>query len=192
VSTLFVLGPLPKTYAYSPNNFTNHPIFQYTYDDSSRYSLSAPLHPVRISEFYQWLSHFKPGSTPVVEAPWHYIWGYNPFPYYQAVHRQPIVIGAIGNNTLQSSRRGEPVPKSGIDLEHAAHVGDTAGLLRRGVRFVIFHKELATEFRMPAVPRVDATAWIARYRQQYGPPVYEDAILVVFEIAPSPAGALGH
>jgi hypothetical protein len=182
LSTMFVCGPIPRTYAYNPNNFTNHPVFQYSYDDSNRYSISAPMRPLKISEFYRSLSRLKPGSTTVVEVPWHLVWGYNKIPSYQAVHRQRIVVGAIGNNTLQTSRWGETVLNSGIDLEHEVHVGDAAGLHKRGVRYVIFHKELAAEFNGPTPPRVDLAAWIARYRQQYGVACYEDSILVVFDI----------
>jgi hypothetical protein len=144
--------------------------------------MHAAVRPFKIPQFYRRLSELEPGSITVVEAPWHYNWGYDPFPFYQAVHRQSVVIGGIGNNTLRSSRRGEAIPGSGLDLEHAVHVGDAAGLQRRGIRFVIFHKSLATEFPLHGVPRVDAAAWVVRYRQQYGAPIYDDDALVVFEI----------
>jgi hypothetical protein len=182
VSVALCLGPLPKTYGYCPNNFTNHPIFQYTYDDSSLFSMTPSLRPLGIPLFYRWLSHFKPGSATVVEAPWHYIWGYNPLPFYQAVHRQPVVIGAVGTNSLGRARRGEPIPGTGIELARFVSVDDAVGLQKRGVRFVIFHKSLGTEFAMPGAPSVDPSFWIARYRQQYGAPIYDDPVLVVFEI----------
>lgn len=184
VAVLFAFGPIPKTYGYRPNNFTNHPLFQYTYDASREYAFDRILHPPKIPEFYRILSRLKPGSTTVVEAPWYLNWGWNPYPYYQAIHRQEVVIGAFANNTAKTSRWGELILGSGIELEHEVHVGDAAGLHRRGVRYVIFHKNLRGELPKLSPPRLDPGSWIANYRKQYGAPAYEDESLVVFDIAP--------
>ncbi len=186
VVLLFGLGPLPAIYYY-PNNWTNHALFQYEYDESSPYSYVGAVRPRRVSPFYRQLAAHPAGALLIVEAPWYYAWHENPYPFYQAVHRQRMQVGFVGALD-RFVRPGElPILGSGIRPHNAVHVADAAKLRKRGVRYVIFHRSLRDELPLPPNEAIDVGDWIRRYAGEYGPPVYEDADITVFDVA-RPAG----
>jgi hypothetical protein len=179
---LLYYGPLPRIY-YRPNDWTNHGLFQYGYDPA-RNSVYRALRPVQIPAFYQQLRQLAPASLRLVEAPWYYEWHNNLYPYYQQVHRQHMSVGFVGD-VWHGNRAGEiPLTRDGFVFRNVIHVFDHAALLRRGVRFVVFHTDLHAELPpgWPYATPVDVTPWVEHYRRIYGPPVYTDPRVIVFDV----------
>jgi hypothetical protein len=176
---LFGVGPIPSIYRY-PNNWTNHGLFQYEYDPTSPLSYARLVTARRISPFYQGLAALPAGALLIVEAPWYYPWWQNPYPYYQAVHRQRMQVGGVATQD-RFVRTGEVPEGVGIHLRNVVHVGDDAELRRRHVRYVIFHKSLSEEVATRPPLIVDVSDWIRRY-SEHGAPVYEDREIVVFDL----------
>ncbi|MGH9339201.1 MAG: glycosyltransferase family 39 protein [Acidobacteriota bacterium] len=183
---LLFFGPLAQTY-YSPNNWTNHALFQYYYDFSNKdYSYSHILKPDKVSEFYHELGRFPRNSLTLVEAPWYFEWHNIHYPYLQHVHGQRMMIGFV-EDPSRWSRPGElPVHIEGMNFRNFVHVADTARLAQSGARFVIFHKNLKDEIPNDAPrPALDVSPWISHYRKLYGEPLFEDSDIVVFDISGS-------
>jgi hypothetical protein len=180
VGLLFVFGPLPAIYRY-PNSRTNHALFQYAYDPTSPYSFAPLVRPHRISPFYAQLASLPPGALRIVEAPWYYAWYENPYPYYQAVHRQRMAVGFVAPRR-RFVREGELPVASGVRFHNAMHVRDAAQDPRRQVRYVVFHRHLHEEFAKGSREIVDVTEWIEWYRRACGDPTYQDADIVVFDL----------
>ena len=187
VVLLLSAGPLPATY-YHPNNWTNHAIFQYSYAASHPYSINRLLQPAEMPAFYRKLGQEEPGSITIVEAPWYYQWGINNLPYYQRVHGQHTRIGFI-DPSPHPTRLGElPLDRTGLEFRNFVHLADRGGLREGGVQFAILHKDLQEEIKRVPVTEVleepDVSSWIEKYRDWFGDPVYEDALIVVFAVLP--------
>jgi hypothetical protein len=127
----------------------------------------------------------------ILEAPWWYYGTLNtPYPCYQRVHRQYVAIGFVSGPGGPMSEGGLPrpgelpilSPKRSFVLRNFLHVFDHAELRRRAIRFVVFHKAIEKEMAY-GIPlyAVDVERWIRHYRLIYGPPVYQDKWLVVFD-----------
>lgn len=180
---LFILGPLPSLYG-SPNNWTNHALYQYVYGMNGRlnYTVKNLAHRP-IPEFYHALENEPKGSLRIVKAPWYYDWHHNPYPLYQFVHKQWMMIGFVDNG---ESFTGNELPLSDprLRFRNFIRMDDYEGLARRGVRYVSFHRDLRAELPDAAdkKPR-PVDGWIKKYRKRYGEPCYEDGIITVFDVA---------
>jgi len=134
-----------------------------------------------VSGFYAELARRPPGSVTIVEAPWHFFW--HSLAWTQRLHRQHVVVGFVDRGT--ATVRGGEVPRdrAGIRLRNALHVGDEQALRARGVDYVVFHRDVATEMRVPfPVAPLGIDAWLDEYRHTYGEPVYEDGAVTVFAL----------
>src|SRR5262249_29243843 len=116
-----------------------------------------------------------------LEAPWYYEWGYNPFSIYQRIHRQRVAIGFV---------RSEPDPLGEIEafdrrfrFHHFVHVQDMNALCVHKIDRVVLHKDLEMEIGHPNDRNFskELPALMAQYKTALGPPVFEDAYLVVFD-----------
>ena len=171
---LLYFGPLREIY-YRPNNWTNHALFQYAW----YYEF---LRPPNIPAFYQELARRPRESVNIVEAPWYYEWHRNSYPYYQRVHGQRMFVGMV-DDVRPAPRAGEiPLTWRRLDFDNFVHVADAAGLLRRSITFVVFHRDFGREVPELHFEPIDVTRWIQHYRRAYGGPVYEDRDLVVFDV----------
>jgi hypothetical protein len=182
-SALAYVGPWRGVYYY-PNNWTNHGVFQYCYTQNPSVNPYASIRTsLRISDFYRRLGRLSPGRLRIVEAPWYYEWQNNPFPFYQAEHRQWMFVGFVGGPPGQRRDGEYPLELDRLDFRGFVHVIDHVGLRRRGVTYVVFHKALGREMWPPGGrPAVDVSRWLEHYRYLYGPPCFEDSDLAVFEI----------
>jgi len=185
VAALFLAGPLPRIHA-RPNNWTNHGWFQYA-PDPSRLAWRCPE---SISPFYRRLAVQPPGSVRLLEAPWWHAWENVYYPCYQRIHRQHMAIGFVAPPERAASpglpRAAElPLlsPRPSFPFRNFVHVSDDATLRRRGIRYVVLHKDLEKEMgvRSPDY-RVDISPWIAYFRSAHGRPAYEDDSLMVFDL----------
>jgi hypothetical protein len=186
VAGLFLAGPLPRIYA-RPNNWTNHGWFQYAYDPARL----AWHCPEEVPRFYRELARQPPGSLRILEAPWWHAWENVDYPCYQRVHRQYMAIGFVSPVERAASPSGLPraaelpvlAPGAPFRFRNFVHVSDEAGLRRRAIRYVVFHRSLEVEMGVDSPDyRVDVAPWIAYYRSRYGPPVYEDESQVAFDL----------
>ncbi len=179
-AVLLYFGPLKDIY-YRPNDWTNHALFQYQYEPDNRYSRS--LRPVRMPPFYRQLGALPRESLLIVEAPWYYEWPNIHYPYYQQVHRQHMKVGFV-TAADRFARFGElPVGREGLRFRNFVHVADDRTLRADGVAYVVFHKDLRSEF--PARRGRDAievASWLRIYTERYGRPVYEDEQIAAFDV----------
>ena len=182
---LFYSGPLLKSY-YHPNNWTNHAIFQYSYDPLHPYAVNNLIKPQLIPEFYKTLRKKKPGSLTLLEAPWYYQWGINNQPYYQQVHRQNTIIGFVDSSN-PPKRLGElPLDDTRLNFRNFIYLGDLRKLQDSSVDFVVFHKNLKREVDdVPVLEHLEnpnISIWLEQYNQWFGDPIYEDRTIVVYSI----------
>jgi hypothetical protein len=175
---LLSFGPLSEIY-YRPNSWTNHALFQYAWPEYER------LKPPEIPAFYSKLAQRPPESIRIVEAPWFYEWHKNAYPYYQRLHRQRMFVGMV-DDLHANPRAGELPKRRNLAFENYVDLGDALGLQQRRVTYVVFHKNFALEIPRGRLEPMDVTRWVARYRQAYGRPVYEDRHLVVFDVSVAP------
>ena len=196
VASLFLAGPIPRLHA-RPNNWTNHGWFQYAYDPA-RLDWRCPQD---VPRFYQALAAQPPGSLRLLEAPWWHAWENVYFPCYQHVHRQYMAIGFVAPPERAASPSGLPraaelpllAPGGPFRFRNFVHVSDDAGLRRRAIRYVVFHRSLEEEMGVDSVDyRVDIAPWIVYYRSRYGTPVWEDDTLVAFDVGGPGAAAGGR
>ncbi|MBF0463718.1 MAG: glycosyltransferase family 39 protein [Nitrospirae bacterium] len=178
VFALFVFFYPLKNIYYFPNNWTNHPKFQAYYGDTNpEYS----LHPEKIPKFYYQLATLPKGNITILEVPWYYEWSCNTnYTNYQFIHGQYVMIGFVGG-LYAWTRSGElPVLKKGIAFRHFYHVSLYKSLPSK-IKYVVFHKNLQKETGYP-VEYIDVTPWIKTYTDVFGKPVYEDSLIVVFDV----------
>ena len=149
------LSPLMRS-QYTPNNWTNHAIFQYYLDmnpaenvhlQTAHAALMLKLLQAPVSPFYAELGRLPPNSLNLLEAPWFYEWHFNPFPIYQRVHHQQNFIGFVEDRT-NPSRIGEvPLSDGRFTFRRFVHVLDQKDLCAKNIDLVLFHKDLAGEVR---------------------------------------------
>jgi hypothetical protein len=194
VITLLAQGPLPAIY-YRPNNWTNHAIFQYSYDPSGPYSYVHEVRPRRIPDFYRRLSDEPRESLVIVEAPFFYEWYNNPFPFYQKVHRQKVRAGVLGQGCRQAG--SFMLPRQGrhrLRLRTIVATSRPEQLVAAGADYLVLHKNLREELRPEPyaitqvphsnIPRKSTVGeCIEGYRELYGPVVFEDQDIVVFALS---------
>lgn len=179
---LVSVGPLPWIYR-APNGFTNHVSYQADYRQGRYFER---FRPYATSAFYtDVLRPLPPGSVTIVEAPWHAY--FHPLAYLQRVHRQRVLVGFLAR-PADAPRSGEVGPDDpGLRLANGVALDDPDALVRRGVRYVVIHRDPRAELRWPTGVTdvaVDVREWIARYRERFGAPAYEDAQLVAFALRP--------
>ena len=178
---LLVGGPLPWIYE-TVNDFTNHASYQADYRPGRYFKR---FRPVRISSFYvSELASAPPGSMTIVEAPWYFY--FHSLAYYQRVHRQRVLLGFV-TATSDSPRVGEvSATDPGIALGNAVDLANLDQLRARHVRYAVFHRNPMSETRWPTGVTdepIDMSRWIESYARWCGPPVFEDAQLVVFSVS---------
>jgi len=176
------LGPIGQIY-YAPNSFTNHAVFQYyPHFDAERNPYKRNL-SLPVSPFYTELGRQPASSLRVVEAPWVYAWHYNPYPLYQSVHRQRVVIGFITKSPPFPSGELPPFDRR-FRFSNFVHLEDRQDVCAHRIDRLIFHKDLQRELQQPDNPDFprDLARLIPEYRGDYGPPIFEDDTLIVFDV----------
>jgi hypothetical protein len=144
------------------------------------------VHNIRaVPPFYETLALQPPGSTPIVEVPSNEFTFRNPLPFYQRIHRQPVLIG-MRNGVFDPPVFGEvPYGHPGIDLRTSVFVSDIETMRRRGARYVIVHRDLYGETRNPpdwTLKSADMRPCIEWLRTKLGEPVVEGPSIVVFRL----------
>jgi hypothetical protein len=186
LAALFAGGPLADA-EYRWTSFAHaQPFLNFLHPGNS-----VPLD--RVPRFYRDL---PPGDEPILEAPWTNV-GTHSFNAYQRVHRRPLRVGSIDaihadprlalRNTVPA--RPERLRASGARFV-VVHLD-----VRREERHVVT-TELRHQERLDALPelwqvlRVAGAGLAARLEREWGPPVYSDESIRVWDLWPaSPASS---
>lgn len=172
----FAGGPILAV-SYRPNNATGlllliHALFGKECQDLLN----------RVPGFYRTLASHPAASLTIVEAPFH--WPGDHIPLYQQIHRQTVLMGLTDN--LCGKGKDVHAQKSGhgVQLETIVDLNDIDMLRSRRVNFVIFHKWLQGEVRvpLPGYRDRDMSGCISKYRLRFGAPIFEDRDIVVFSV----------
>jgi hypothetical protein len=190
VAALFLSGPLPGAYS-RPNNFAHHDDFLVTYwgeRDTWGAQASAGLAfaarrtaKPEISPFYTQLRS-ESGEFAIVEGPWFGRWELTPFHHYQKVHGRRVVAGFVGVTpgvgpvALEDPRLAF---RQLVDLRQPQH------WRRPELRYVVLHRSVGAETGAPA-PSFDPSPLLELYPRHFGPPVFEDSAIVVFDTRARP------
>lgn len=142
--------------------------------------------PEQVPRFYR---EVPPGGGGLVEAPWANV-GTHAYVAYQNVHRQPVRVASV--NRLHADPR--IALRSVLPFEPEA-------LRRSGARFVVVHLEVKREEEHVRTSELQHRAWLegmpelwsvlqrageqlaARLAEEWGPPVYSDASLRVWDLS---------
>ncbi len=139
----------------------------------------------RVPEFYRQLGQLPPSSVTLVEAPARLIADHVPF--YQRVHRQQIVTGAVTRMHLSGEQTDESELVRALNLPSVVDVCDVRAMFASGARYLVFHPDLSAEipFVLRGVNPRYLSQCIEEYRDLLGDPVVDDGALIVFSL---PAG----
>ncbi len=160
-----------------PNSNTLHYLYQFDY--RARHNpVVAAFNTVPLSPFWATLATRPAGSVTVALAPFRfesYAWR---GPLWEGASRQ-WVIPAYLSGGCEQWLYGEVPPDRRFAFRNAVHLTDGEQLRARAVDYVAFQRNsqvLDIQSRWRTVPACEA--WL---RQRFGPPVFEDAELLVWK-----------
>jgi len=164
-----------------PNTQTLH--FWYYFDFRPDHHPYVPLLDViPVSPFWSGLSAFPPGSVGVAAAPFHFE-SYNwDAPRWERLSRQAVLPGFL-TGLCVDKRWGEVPQSPAFRFRNAVHLADDAALAQKGIDYVVWQKPyLQASAANPTPVGSDTAHCEAVLRMKFGPPAYEDAILVAFRL----------
>jgi len=183
LAILFATGPLPGSYRRPGGWFTTEMHLKLTrMQGLYRRSIHG------ISPFYQKLGEAEVGGLTLIEAPWYSEVHRNPYPFYQGVHRQKVLIGFPGPGF---DYRWHEAQQNHFESHRFVSLANTEELMAKG-DFLVIHKNLAAEmtplianpvFDRPAPWRASLGGVIGSARDRFGEAFFEDERLVVFRLA---------
>ncbi len=176
---LFAAGPGP-TALTGPANWVSQQLYVAFWFGQGVY----PQIVRRVPDFYESLVPLPPGAATLVEVPSYIFSVSNPLAHYQSVHRQRTLIG-FHNGLCGRLRKGEvPWGRTDIRLRNYVFLADPVGARRADATHVVFHRRMSRETAIPSfiVDEPDLSGCIEAYRFRFGPAVYEDEDIVVFDV----------
>jgi hypothetical protein len=184
----FLGGPLPGAYT-RPNAWLTTDILFSTFLGLESYRASL----VRLPAFYAELAARTPASVVLAEAAAedsHYIWG-NPLPLYQRVHRQQVRLAVPGGGCSPPELAGAP-RNDGATFSTVFDLDRPGALRAADVDYLVFHPRLYEETAMgrpvlPAGAGLDPERCGRELERRFGPPVFADDTISVFELEESGA-----
>ena len=183
---LYFSGPLPADFYY-PNQFFGHARFQYDYDETHNpYVTDAPRDPY--PTFYAELAKLPPASVTLIEAPWNLESQFNPFPFYQQLHRQRVKVGMVTGVCGERVFGEFPENGAAMRMRNMAHLSAVLRGERYGADFLVMHKKPWT-----IAPGVPPTAWpdvaacLPMIAARLGAPVFADDQISVFALTTNSA-----
>jgi Dolichyl-phosphate-mannose-protein mannosyltransferase len=200
IVVLALAGPLADT-RFRRSSFQNQ-------DDLAWSAVRAELPGAAVSAFYRQLAGSGERAG-IVEVPWMFLWRFRAFYLYQDLHGQPVRTatflplidqpGLALRNTVAA--RPDALCSIGGSGARGARGADSA-------RYVVVHRDLVGEerriapppgFPAPALPptlarrlRREAGRLTRQLTREWGPPVYADADLRVWDLARSCPQAEGR
>ena len=180
IVALFWTGPIPR-YLYYPNQFIGHARFQFDYDDAHNpYVQQIPKDP--IPAFYRSLAQRRPASLTLIEAPWRLESNFIPFPWYQAVHRQFVMIGLVTPVCGERDFGEYPATETRLRFRHFAHLSEILRGRTYGADYLVMH---VTPWTIPPDAPVewpDVASCLPAVEAKLGAPVFRDDSIVVFDL----------
>jgi hypothetical protein len=205
---LFVVGPLIPLYA-PQNNFTNHIVFQQSYEplswersherefirpESTRAAMT--FDGASIAPFYSMLAADDAAHT-IIEYPMLVGDHFNPYYYYQHFHARRVLIGYlvglsmrpaaggggfIYGNTFVDEVLGMVPDPSTLHLRNMVNAGTGASIRASGADYIVIHKRFEAEFSglSGPTPPVDYVEMVCR--RSFGRPVFVNENLVAFAV----------
>lgn len=179
---IFVTGPIPKIY-YRPNNTIS--ILLYMNIFPYRHILDGNTFPLllrRVPKFYEELGKKPPGTLNIIEAPFNYSNFH--ITLYQRVHRQNVIAGWAQSLCKMGEKELFEIDEN-IHLKSAVAVSDVEKIATRGVDFIVFHKYVKGEIRVPLrwYKHINISQCLEKYQNIFGDPFYEDEDIVVFKLS---------
>ena len=180
IVVLFGTGPIPR-YLYYPNQFIEHARFQFDYDDAHNpYVRQAPNDP--IPAFYRSLAKRPPASLTLIEAPWRLESNFIPFPWYQAVHRQFVMIGLVTPVCGERDYGEYPASDTRLRFRYFAHLSEILRGRTYGADYLVMHLKPWTIPPDATVAWPDVASCLPAVMAKLGAPVFRDDAIVVFDL----------
>jgi hypothetical protein len=180
VASLVYLGPIPG-YLYYPNQFMGHLRFQFDYDPAHNpYVQLIPKEPV--PEFYRTLARQPPATITLIEAPWRLESHFDPYPWYQQVHRQYVKIGFVTPVCGERSFGEYPASAKGMRMREFVHLSEVLAGESYGADYLVMHLAPWTTPPGQKIEWPDVTACLPAIEAKVGAPVYGDGQIVVFAL----------
>ncbi|MBW1781805.1 MAG: hypothetical protein JRL30_13825 [Deltaproteobacteria bacterium] len=176
--TLFFLrGPIPAL-MYQPNDATSLVMLIRTLKGESYHSILK-----RVPDFYKKIAIYPPSSLTIAETPFN--WQGDHLPLYQKTHRQHILMGLWDRVCGETIKNQISMVAEVANLNTIVDLSDIDLLFDKGVDFVVFHKSLEKEVRipLPGFHPQDLSKCIDQYRTRFGSPFFENEDIIVFEIS---------
>lgn len=170
---------------YRPNDWMHHGRFQYEHARSAREDSARRMFPVGIPAFYRKLAAVERGpdlDRPILEAPWRVPWSESPFHHYQRIHRRRTIAGFVQGPSGAAEMGVIPWPDPRFRMQNLVDVLDFEGILARGVRYAVLHKDVRVETGRPDTPPIEIGPTRTAYEQRFGPPLFEDDLTIVFDV----------
>jgi hypothetical protein len=178
---IFATGPMPG-WLYVPNQFIGHARFQFDYDPAHNpYVRQIPKEP--IPAFYRELATRPPASLTLIEAPWRLESNFDPFPWYQQVHRQYVKIGLVTPVCGVRAFGEFPPDETRLRFRWFVHVARVLQGETFGARYLVMHRSAWKTPPDASVEWPDVDACLPRIEARLGAPVYRDERIVVFDLA---------
>lgn len=183
---LFLIGPMPDWF-YHPNQFIGHARFQFDYDPAHNpYVLDIPSEPM--PAFYRDLARRPAESLTLIEAPWRLESNFDPFPWYQQVHRQYVKIGLV-TPVCGTRDFGEfPASERRLRFRYFVHLSRILDGESFGARYLVMHRNAWKTPPDAGVEWPDVDGCLTRIERRLGAPVYRDDQIVVFDLAATRPG----
>jgi hypothetical protein len=172
-------GPLPAQW-YAPNQFTSHQRFQFDYDDAQNPYVTQRVPDV--PAFYRELARAPAGTLTVVVTPWRLESHFNPHVWYQAVHRQNVLIGMLTPLCGKRDFGEYPAGERGMRLANAVSVEALLRGQARGADFLVVHLRPWSTPPGQDVPWPDLAQCLPDIERALGAPVYRDEEIVAFAL----------
>ena len=179
-AALAVQSPLPAMLR-APNAETLHLVHHFDFRPD-RNAYLPYIEKIPLSPFWASLAASPRGSLHVAAAPFHYE-SYNwDAPRWEALSGQSIVPGFL-TGLCVALRFGEVPQSPTFRFRNAVHLADEQALARHGIDFVVWQKPFEHVVRGTREIVGVATAHCeAALRGRFGPPAYEDDVLVAFRV----------
>lgn len=177
---LFYAGPIPA-YLYRPNQFMGHARFQFDYDPARNpYVQEIPKDP--IPAFYRELAKRPPASVTLIEAPWRLESNFDPYPWYQQVHRQYIRIGLVTPVCGVRDFGEYPATETGLRFRYFVHLSEILAGRSYGADYLVMHVAAWNTPPDADVQWPDVAACLPKIVAKLGAPTYRDDTIVVFDL----------
>lgn len=152
-----------------------------------------------VAPFYRLLAAQPPASLTLLEIPFVGTLYANHQPYLQLVHRQRVVMGMTSGISDHAPAYEFPPYFRKLKLRHFAFLDDRRALAERNVDLVVVHKDLSRESQAvaKAVDKLRLASTLPpiglvlmRCAQDFGPAVYEDGYVAVFQVGAGKSSVL--